>query len=75
VLYECLLGKKVFAGPQQQVLSRIRSGLVPDFSQVLPEHDAALGDFFRAALHRSPARRPAAAEEMRRRLEEVRENL
>jgi serine/threonine-protein kinase len=75
VLYECLLGKKVFAGPQQQVLARIRSGLVPDFSQVLPEHDGVLGDFFRAALHRSPARRPATAEEMRGRLEEVRERL
>ncbi|HET9212572.1 MAG TPA: protein kinase [Thermoanaerobaculia bacterium] len=72
VLYECLLGKKIFAGPQQQVLPRIRSGLVPDFSQVLPEHDGILGDFFRAALHRSPARRPATADEMRRRLEEVR---
>jgi protein kinase-like protein/GAF domain-containing protein len=75
VLYECLLGKKVFAGPQQQVLERIRSGLVPDFSQVLPEHDGVLGDFFRVALHRSPARRPATAEEMRGRLEEVRGRL
>jgi hypothetical protein len=75
VLYECLLGKKVFAGPQQQVLPRIRSGLVPDFSQVLPEHDGVLGDFFRSALHRSLVRRPATAEEMRRGLEEVRERL
>ncbi|MFL6259091.1 MAG: serine/threonine-protein kinase [Thermoanaerobaculia bacterium] len=72
VLYECLLGRKIFTGPQAQVLARIRSGLVPDFSQVLPEHDEVLGDFFRAALHRSPARRPADAEEMRERLEEVR---
>ncbi|HEY4574498.1 MAG TPA: serine/threonine-protein kinase [Thermoanaerobaculia bacterium] len=75
VLYECLLGRKVFTGPQQQVLARIRSGSVPDFSQVLPEHDGVLGDFFRSALHRSPSRRPASAEEMRRRLEEVRGRL
>jgi GAF domain-containing protein len=75
VLYECLLGRKVFTGPQQQVLARIRSGVVPDFSQVLPEHDGVLGDFFRSALHRSPFRRPATAEEMRRRLEEVRGRL
>jgi len=75
VLYECLLGRKVFTGPQQQVLARIRSGLVPDFSQVLPEHDGVLGDFFRVALHRSPFRRPASAEEMRQRLEEVRGRL
>jgi hypothetical protein len=75
VLYECLLGRKVFAGNQQQVVSRIRSGVVPDFSQVCPEHDGTLGEFFREALHRSIARRPADAEAMRRRLEEVREAL
>jgi hypothetical protein len=75
VLYECLLGRKVFAGNQQQVVSRIRSGVVPDFSQVCPEHDGTLGEFFREALHRSIARRPATAEAMRRRLEEVRAEL
>jgi tRNA A-37 threonylcarbamoyl transferase component Bud32 len=75
VLFECLLGKKIFTGAQQQVLARLRSGAVPDFSQLLPEHDAALGDFFRAALHRSPTRRPATALEMRHRLEEVRAHL
>jgi hypothetical protein len=78
VLYECLLGRKVFSGTSQQVIERIRSGRVPDFSQIEdvgPEHDATLGEFFRDALHRSPARRPASAEEMRARLEEVREKL
>jgi serine/threonine-protein kinase len=75
VLYECLLGRKVFAGNSQQVMTRIRDGVVPDFSQVCPEHDATLGAFFREALHRSPARRPASAEAMRRRLEEVRAEL
>jgi hypothetical protein len=75
VLYECLLGRKVFAGNQQQVVSRIRSGVVPDFSQVCPEHDGTLGEFFREALHRSLARRPQTAEAMRQRLEEVRDAL
>jgi hypothetical protein len=75
VLYECLLGRKVFAGSPQQVMSRIRAGVVPDFSQICPEHDGTLGEFFREALHRSAARRPASAEAMRRRLEEVREAL
>jgi hypothetical protein len=74
VLYEGLLGRKVFSGNQQQVIARIQSG-VPDFSQVCPDSDEALGDFFRAALHRSPARRPASAEAMRERLEEVRARL
>jgi len=75
VLYECLLGRKVFLGTDQQVVERIQSGRVPDFSQVCPEHPAFLGDFFREALHRSPALRPATAQELRRRLETVRAKL
>jgi hypothetical protein len=75
VLYECLLGRKVFLGTDQQVVERIQSGRVPDFSQVCPEHPAVLGEFFREALHRSPARRPATAQELRRRLEAARAGL
>jgi hypothetical protein len=75
VLYECLLGRKVFLGTDQQVVERIQSGRVPDFSQVCPEHPAFLGDFFREALHRSPAFRPATAQELRQRLEAVRAKL
>ena len=75
VLYECLMGRKVFAGTDQQVLERVRSGRVPDFAQVCPEHDGHLGEFFREALHRSLSRRPASAWDLRRRLEEVRERL
>jgi len=75
VLFECLLGRKVFTGTDQQVMERVRSGRVPDFSQVCPEHDAGLGEFFRDALHRSAARRPATAFELRRRLEAVRKRL
>jgi tRNA A-37 threonylcarbamoyl transferase component Bud32 len=74
VLYEGVLGRKVFSGNPQQVIARIQSG-VPDFSQVCPDSDEALGDFFRSALHRSPARRPASAEAMRERLEAVRARL
>jgi eukaryotic-like serine/threonine-protein kinase len=75
VLYECLLGRKVFVGTQQQVMDRIRSVAVPDFSQVDPQHDETLGEFFRAALHRSPHRRPASAYEMAERLEEILEGM
>ena len=75
VLYEALLGRKVFVGADHQILERIRLGRVPDFAQVCPEHDASLGEFFREALHRSPSRRPASAYELRNRLEEVREAL
>jgi hypothetical protein len=75
VLYECLLGRKVFSGADHQVVDRIRSGRVPDFSQVCPQHPEALGEFFREVLHRSLSRRPATAHELRRRLEGVREEL
>lgn len=73
VLYECLLGRKVFGtGDARQIMNRIRLGRVPDFAQVCPEYDQALGRFFRAALHRSIARRPATALELKKLLVEVR---
>ncbi len=75
VLYECLLGRKVFGGTDQQIVDRIRSGRVPDFSQVCPEHPAALGELFRQVLHHSLSHRPASACELRHRLEELRERL
>ncbi len=75
VLYEALLGRKVFGGADRQILERVKSGRVPDFAQVCPEHAADLGEFFREALHRSLSRRPASAYDLRRRLEEVRKRL
>jgi general stress protein CsbA len=76
VLYECLLGRKVFAGgDMHQLMTRIRGGRVPDFSQVCPEHDELLGDFFRSALHRTIGRRPASARELRERLAALRPRL
>ncbi len=72
VLYEGLLGRKVFLGTDQQVVERIQSSGVPDFALACPEHPAVLGEFFREALHRSPGRRPATARELLRRLEAVR---
>jgi hypothetical protein len=69
VLYECLLGRKIFTGGDiQQLMTRIRSGRVPDFGQACPEHEPLLGDFFRSALHRTVARRPPSARELRTRL-------
>jgi serine/threonine protein kinase len=75
VLYEALLGRKVFSGADHQILERVKSGRVPDFAQVCPEHAGDLGEFFREALHRSLSRRPASAYDLRRRLEEVRKRL
>lgn len=76
VLYECLLGRKVFTGADvRQLMTRIKQGRVPDFAQVCPEHDDCLRDFFRGALHKTLSRRPGSAPELRRRLETVREQL
>jgi serine/threonine protein kinase len=73
VLYECLLGRKVFSSADpRQTAARIRMGRVPDLLQLAPEYDETLADFFRTALHRSRGRRPASAGELRQRLEAVR---
>lgn len=72
VLYECLLGRKVFSGDPKQVMARIKQGRVPELTQVLPEADEDLVDFFRGALHRNRARRPATALELKQRLEALR---
>jgi hypothetical protein len=76
VLYECVLGRKLFAGMDLKLtMARIRQGRIPDYKQTRPDLDAALGQFFRSALHRTLSRRPSTASEMKRRLEEVRGRL
>jgi hypothetical protein len=72
VLYECVLGRKIFSSTDiKHTMERIRLGRIPDFEQACPWGDPALGEFFRNALHRTIARRPASAREMRQRLEDV----
>jgi serine/threonine-protein kinase len=76
VLYECLLGRKVFTGGEsRQLMMRIKNGRVPELAQVLPEYEGPLGDFFRNALHKNRARRPASAREMRHQLVALRPRL
>lgn len=76
VLYECLLGRKIFAGATlKQAAARIRTGRIPDFEQTLPSAPALLAELFRSLLHRNPARRPASARELRERLIQAREAL
>jgi hypothetical protein len=73
VLYECLLGRKVFSSADpRQTAARIRMGRVPDLLQLAPEYDENLADFFRIALHKSRGRRPASAGELKQKLEAVR---
>ncbi len=76
VLYECLLGRRIFSGgDMQQLMNRIRHGRVPDFAQSCPEHEEVLGDLFRSALHKTITRRPASARELKARLAAVRPRL
>jgi hypothetical protein len=76
VLYECLLGRKVFGGGDtRQIVQRIQQGRAPDFYQAFCEGDAALAGFFRTALHKSIRRRPGSAHELRHRLEELHAHL
>lgn len=76
VLYECLLGRKVFDGDDPRLLlSRILAARVPPPAQALPDLPPTLASFFVDALHRSAERRPASAGELRRRLEQVRRRL
>jgi len=76
VLYECVLGRKIFSGGDpKQLMARIRLGRVPELDQVLPNADDSLGEFFRFALHKTLSRRPASAVEMRQRLEAMRAEL
>lgn len=76
VLYECLLGRKVFTGADaKQIMARIKIGRVPEPGQVLPDCDEALGELFRLALHKTPSRRPSTALELKQRLETVRLRL
>lgn len=76
VLYECLLGRKVFSSADpRQTAARIRMGRVPDLLQLAPEYDENLADLFRTALHRSRGRRPSSAGELKQKLEATRAKL
>ena len=72
VLYECLLGKKIFGGDdQKQVMTRILMARIPDPAQVLPDLPPALAGFFPEALARDIERRPASAADFKARLARV----
>jgi Protein kinase domain/GAF domain len=72
VLYECLLGRKVFGGDAKQVMARIKLGRVPELSQLLPDADEQMTELFRTTLHKNPARRPATARALKEKLEALR---
>jgi serine/threonine protein kinase len=62
VLYECLLGRKLFAGGEpQQIMARIRAAKLPELPPSAAPHAEALNELFRHMLNRSRSRRPATA--------------
>ena len=63
VLYECLLGRKIFSGgDMHQLMNRIRHGRVPDFAQVCPSTTSCSAtSSARPSTRRSPAARRAPA--------------
>lgn len=76
VLYECLIGRKLFRGDEiKQVMARIVMGRVPELTDVQPGAPEALARFFRSALHRDLERRPATATALKAKLLEVRSEL
>ncbi|MEP7012982.1 MAG: protein kinase [Acidobacteriota bacterium] len=76
VLFECLLGRKVFSGDNDRQLSvRIQLVRVPDLAAERPDTPKALVELFRGTLHRARTRRPDSAHELARRLAEVRAQL
>ncbi|HXU46042.1 MAG TPA: protein kinase [Thermoanaerobaculia bacterium] len=76
VLYECILGRRLFAGSdEKQVRVRIQLVRVPELRTLCPESPPALSELFRRALHKSRAERPGSARELIRRLAEARGEL
>lgn len=72
VLYECLLGRKVFGGEPKLVMARIKQGRVPELSQLIPDADEEMVDLFCTTLHKNRARRPGTARELKQKLEALR---
>jgi serine/threonine protein kinase len=70
VLYECLLGARLFAGGEpQQVMTRIRAVRLPDLPPPVAAPADGLEALFRHVLHKARSRRPATALELRRQLQ------
>ncbi len=75
VLYECLTGKRLFNGTILQVLDAIRKSRIPDVREVSPWVPEPLAEYFQTALGVEAQRRPASAQALMRRLDDVRREL
>ena len=75
VLYECLVGGRLFHGTMRDVMKAIQAAEVPDLRTRRPDCPALLAEFFSAALHYDQDERPATAKALHRRLLAIRQQL
>ena len=72
VLFEAIAGRHPLAGTTaSEALRMISLAKIPDIREFLPACQESLALFFRAALARDPARRPAHAVDLRAKLTEL----
>jgi GAF domain-containing protein len=72
VLYEAVAGRHPFAGDSPaRALLRIHDAAVPDVREFAPRVPALLAVLLHATLHQDRRRRPASAQHLRQRLQEV----
>jgi hypothetical protein len=75
VLFECLLGGRLFRGTMREVMGAIQQARLPDLREKRRDCPQPLANFFHAALHADPARRPTTAADLRARLVALRRDL
>ncbi|MEM9290083.1 MAG: serine/threonine-protein kinase [Acidobacteriota bacterium] len=75
VLYECLIGQRVFRGTVREVMEAVSQARIPPLSSFRPDVPEALEEFFLDALAKDRSRRAASAEELQRELRLLRNRL
>lgn len=75
VLYECLVGERVFNGTVREVMDKILKAEIPRLRTHRPDCPQQLDDFFAAALDPDPRRRPHSAASLRGVLQGLRQKI
>lgn len=72
VLYECLVGERIFRGSVREVMAAISAGSIPDLRELRPDCPTEVAELLAVFLHRDRGRRPAHAAALRHELELLR---
>ncbi|MCB1055089.1 MAG: serine/threonine protein kinase [Acidobacteria bacterium] len=72
VLYECLVGHRIFRGTVREVMTAISAGDIPDLRDQRRDLPAAVAETLSRFLARDRSRRPASAQALRHELELLR---